>query len=212
MNKDKKLTENSGKNGAGNEIKVKINNVKLVENINLTKITKKVIEVRESRIRFMYTNIRSLMNNNKREEICAIIKEQNIEILGITESWTNENIANSEISLPDFTLYRKDRIIGDRTRGGGVLLYIKNDIISMEENNEDETESIWARIKLDGRVDIVVGVCYRAPGTNLEEGKKLLDRITEIAKNPCIIMGDFNYPDINWELQEAGPGGIAFFD
>src|SRR3989442_5763260 len=25
-------------------------------------------------------------------------------------------------------------------------------------------------------------------------------------------MGDFNYPDINWELQEAGPGGIAFLD
>ena len=45
-----------------------------------------------------------------------------------------------------------------------------------------------------------------------ERGKKLLDRITEIAKNPCLIMGDFNYPDINWKLQEAGPEGIAFLD
>ena len=105
-------------------------------------------------------------------------------------------------------MFRKDR----KSRGGGVLLYIKENLISVDENCGEGTESIWVKVKLDSKKEICVGVCYRAPATNSEEEKKLIDTIAEIARKPCVIMGDFNFPDINWDLQEAGPRGKDFLE
>ena len=34
------------------------------------------------------------MNENKRDEICLYLIENNIDVLGITESWGNENISD----------------------------------------------------------------------------------------------------------------------
>jgi len=70
------------------------------------------------------------MNNNKREELNTILIEEDIDILGITESWTHEFIEDAEISFNGYILYRKDRAesVNEDTRGGGVLLYVKNSL------------------------------------------------------------------------------------
>ena len=46
----------------------------------------------------------------------------NASILGITESWLDDSVPDSEISIDNFSLLRKDR----NRNGGGVALYIKN--------------------------------------------------------------------------------------
>ena len=46
----------------------------------------------ENILKFMYTNIRSIMNNNKLVEIKRMLLEDNIDILGVTESWMREDI------------------------------------------------------------------------------------------------------------------------
>ena len=43
-------------------------------------------------------------------------------IIGITESWANNDITYAELGLEGYVMFRKDRI---GRRGGGVLLYIK---------------------------------------------------------------------------------------
>ena len=48
------------------------------------------------------------------------------EIIEITESWTFEDLQNSELNIEGYILLRKDRIVGDNVRGGGVMLYIKS--------------------------------------------------------------------------------------
>ncbi len=41
-------------------------------------------------------------------------------IIGITESWANNDITNAELGLEGYVMFRKDRM---GRRGGGVLLY-----------------------------------------------------------------------------------------
>ena len=50
-------------------------------------------------------------------------------IIGITESWANNDITNAELELEGYVMFRKDRI---GRRGGGVLLYIKDTIPAYE--------------------------------------------------------------------------------
>ena len=46
-------------------------------------------------------------------------------ITGITESWANKDIADAELGLAGYIIFRRDRI---GRRGGGVTLYIKESI------------------------------------------------------------------------------------
>ena len=73
----------------------------------------------------MYTNIRSVLNNCKLEELQVFAREKNIDILSLTESWAHNCITDQEISLKGYVLFRKDRILGEKIRGGGVLMYVR---------------------------------------------------------------------------------------
>ena len=55
-------------------------------------------------------------------------------IIGITESWANNDITYGELGLEGYVMFRKD-IIG--RRGGGVLLYIKETIPAYEVQLQD---------------------------------------------------------------------------
>ena len=54
------------------------------------------------------------MNKNKREELEWLIGEHDIDILGITESWTNADIGDAEINFKGFTMYCQDRKVEGR--------------------------------------------------------------------------------------------------
>ena len=47
------------------------------------------------------------------------------QIIGITESWANNDITDAELGLEGYAMFMKDRI---GIRGGGVLLHIKDTI------------------------------------------------------------------------------------
>ena len=50
-------------------------------------------------------------------------------MVGITESWANNDITDAELGLTGYVMFRKDRM---GRRGGGVLLYIKENIPEYE--------------------------------------------------------------------------------
>lgn len=80
----------------------------------------------------MFVNARSVLSNFKIEELEAYAMENDLDIIGIAESWLTDNILQSEVNLNGFTLYRKDRCRVRPGRGGGVMLYIRNDVKSVE--------------------------------------------------------------------------------
>ena len=79
-------------------------------------------------LKCMCTNIRSILNKNKRDEIKLRVLDNEVDILGVTESWGSNKIEDEELEIPGFTLFRRDRR-GDVTkRGGRILLYIKESL------------------------------------------------------------------------------------
>ena len=66
--------------------------------------------------------------------------------------------------MEGYRLFRKD---GQGRRGGGVALYVSDQLECMELRlgmDEEPTKSLWVRIKgRAGTGNIIVGVCYRPP-------------------------------------------------
>ena len=52
-----------------------------------------------------------------------MVEDIDPQIIGITESWTN--IADAELGLTGYVIFRRDRI---GRRGGAVILYVKESI------------------------------------------------------------------------------------
>ena len=71
----------------------------------------------------MCLNARSI--TNKKIELNIIVDDITPHIIGITESWTHNDITYAELGLDGYVMFRKDRI---GKKGGGVLLYIKDTI------------------------------------------------------------------------------------
>lgn len=162
----------------------------------------------------MFTNLRSIMNKNKREELERRLLDGKYDILGITESWTHEEVEDAEIALRGYKVFRRDRdkLKSEKVRGGGVLLYVKEDMNVQEvEDRNLICETIWVKLKtISGYLKI--GVCYRSPTANEREIKELFENIKRNTNETAIVMGDFNYKDIDWEIMRTSGDGNDFIE
>ena len=146
--------------------------------------------------RCYYANARSL--RAKMGELECLVARENIDIVGITETWWNaEN--QWDTAIPGYKLYRRDR---EGRIGGGVAIYVKEGIesskIEIEGGPDSTIESLW--VKLPGQKnDVIVGVCYRPPDQTIEGDLEMGKQFREVTKkDKVVIMGDFNYPHIDW--------------
>ena len=91
-------------------------------------------------IKCVCLNDRSIIN--KKNELNIMVDDIKPHIIGITESWANNDITDAELGLEGYVMFRKDRI----GRRGGVLLYIKETIPAYEVQLQEEAdcnEAIW---------------------------------------------------------------------
>ena len=75
-------------------------------------------------------NIRSIYN--KTTSLTAFIKEHDISVMCIVESWLHDSIRNSELFLNGFRLHRLDRV---GKGGGGIVILIANNYCSSIGNS-----------------------------------------------------------------------------
>ena len=77
---------------------------------------------------------------NKKNELDIMVDEIKPHIIGITESWANNDITDAELGLEGYVMFRKDTM---GKRGGGVLLYIKEtiEVVASKINNMKENKS-----------------------------------------------------------------------
>lgn len=147
-------------------------------------------------------NARSLTGRFDQFEswICNV----NPDVIAITESWTNDKILDSELSLPGYTMFRKDRP-GNR-EGGGVLLYIRSILKPFEVSpSTGFPEQVWCGISDSSGRDFYLGVCYRTPTDNIfgsGNHEVLRELLTEIGGSDkhFILIGDFNYSFRKWPI------------
>ena len=139
----------------------------------------------------------------KRSEFQAKVQQLRPDIIGLTEinpknaSWS---LMEQDLNLTGYTLYAN-------LKGRGVVLYVRDSIQSREMTIVADTgTSVWCELMLRGGDTLVVGVVYRSPAAAEEQTRSILQLIDEVvSKKPThlLIIGDFNFPEIDWTLQTS---------
>src|SRR5215813_9478374 len=110
-----------------------------------------------------------------------------------------------------FQKYRKS------SKEGGVLIYIRECLrVKLREDlmqlREHEVESVW--VELFGKTDkkLLWGTFYRPPNSSKDYDTAIREQIIQSSlKGDMIIVGDFNYPTINWNSLTAGGREEQYF-
>ena len=153
-------------------------------------------------IKCVCLNARSIIH--KKNELNIMADDIQPHIIGITESWANNDITDAEMGLEGYAMFRKDRM---GRRAGGVLLYIKDTIPAYEVQLQEEadcSEAKWCK-QVTGHTTVTIGIIYRCPNITKQNNEKPHNAISEVSKGDCIIMADFNHGNIKWDsLQSTG--------
>jgi exonuclease III len=87
----------------------------------------------------------------------------------------------------------------------GVGIYVRKELMAEEVTVITKfQESIWISIKLNAKDKVIVGCVYKIPSSkqeHLDELESLMRNVSQMDKEylRILIMGDFNYPKINWK-------------
>lgn len=139
--------------------------------------------------------------SNKTDELHQVTLLNKSSVLCVTEIWLTPSIPNSAISIPGYTIFRKDR---HNQTGGGVCAYISNKIPCkrLTEYDQDGVESLWISRRPNSlpRSIILLGIVYHSTANREMENIELRDHIQVIVDNflnkypnaLVIITGDFN--------------------
>src|SRR5436190_20631254 len=97
------------------------------------------------------------------EEMASLVADFDFDIFGVTETWLHPDSPFQNYKIPGYTILRCDRA---NSVGGGVALYVKEDIVHEQYTLPDDTasgiECVCAILKLKG---VKIGLCviYRPP-------------------------------------------------
>ncbi|XP_063915606.1 uncharacterized protein LOC135131690 [Zophobas morio] len=137
----------------------------------------------------------------------------------VQETWLSPSIPDSFVSVPNFTLFRSDRI---NRLGGGVCIYVSDQILSEFSVtpinvNTFGIDSLFLKVS-NKNVTFVLGCVYRPPRpVLLADDNNLFSSLSQLAftHNKFFVFGDFNMPDIAWPLnmsQHFSPSSQLLID
>ena len=162
------------------------------------------------KIRIMYTNADMLVN--KKQELKDRITKEWPDIIGINEvklkNMNGVELKREEFK-PDNEKYDIFEVNVEKEGGRGQLLFADKKLNAEEIKINSTAEEVLA-IKIDTEKgnSLIVALMYRSPSSTSENNKKIrqaIEEITNMDGSDIIIMGDFNYKEINWE-REKGMG------
>ena len=153
------------------------------------------------------TNWQSVCNLHRFQDL---VYAENSDVIGVNETWLNQNISNCEILHSGFTIFGRDR--SDRG-GGGVLIAIKTAFFKAVKEFKPESEAELQQLEiLFAEITTLIGqrilycFCYRPSNNFLHEVCDQFDNM--------VISGDFNLPDILWDSIHSalGVSDLAFIE
>jgi hypothetical protein len=125
------------------------------------------------------------------------------DIIGVTEvkpkNYNNE-INPQEYSIDGYKLYHSNV---DKKIGRGILIYINNTLTAQETTMDTKfEENLFIDMKLNNNDRLLIGCIYRSESgtaTNNNKLRQLIDEASTKGYSHILMMGDFNYRDINWK-------------
>ena len=158
---------------------------------------------------FCHLNTRSLPTINDTGPRLHHIEQEftidnHYDLIAMTETHLSPQISDTDISISNYQLFRKDR----NRHGGGVCIYVSNSfpVTRLDELDQDNAEILWLKLNIDNKI-VYFGVCYRPPGqTNQEKTEFLdileshLDQLLPLCNHnkSLILTGDFNDKTTDW--------------
>nr|VZH94046.1 unnamed protein product [Spirometra erinaceieuropaei] len=164
---------------------------------------------KEKKLKCLYSNAQSLLS--KLDELKIYVDQTLPDVISITETWLSASVDDREVALSGYHLFRKDRL---GRQGGGVLVYVNYGLFASEKEGQlaRTTETIWLTVKTPGSQPLEILTVYRPPRNDPQSDSSLLEELDAISIRPNVmIMGDFNAPNIDWNLTSA-PGSEFNFD
>ena len=154
--------------------------------------------VASNTLRCLLINARSLRNIVL--DLQALLIEKHTPIVAITETWLDAGFMDFELGMKDYSINRKDR---QNRRGGGVLLAVHRNLIAIRRSDLeiDDAEIVMVEICQKSKDSVLFGVCYRPPNAKMEYSlilRRCLERIDATRFSTCYLVGDFNFPCIDW--------------
>ena len=162
----------------------------------------------------MYLNARSI--KSKLNELEILARENNPDLILVTESWCSSEITNSELSIENYFIdpsLRQDRKDTSNGIGGGLLVYVKNGLKILTVDNTVDFNQ-YCRFNVlsdDNKVDFNVTLIYRSPNSK-SANNELLYSLLRTSTCNNLIVGDFNYPNIDWSTYSGDSKTKDFLD
>jgi hypothetical protein len=152
---------------------------------------------------------------NKLNELRAIVALVEPDIIGVTETHFLTTIPSATYHLPGYILYRADRVLGSH---GGSAFYIKSSLSAsvsgIHVHPMGEWESIWCTVVIPQVTTIELSCIYRIPSNSLPDHwdsffSNLLHSPATKPNCSVLIMGDFNFPSIDWHTQSTSQSDLS---
>ena len=146
---------------------------------------------------------------NKRPELEALVEIHKPIVVGICEVKPKNyryEIQPSEITLPGYELYHTLS-----NQGRGICLHVKQELRPTLIDLENSfSESLFVNCKLENNENMIIGLIYRSPSIKDEQTNtqlnETLTKAADLKADHLVIMGDFNYPEINWQEHRSTVG------
>ena len=154
----------------------------------------------DSSIKILYLNARSICNKLPALELN--VAEIDPDLIIITESWCNDKISDAFLSIKNFSVeIRIDRTDTAHGIGGGILVYAKNTIkIDRLDCDSDFIQYCMFDVcSKNSSSSMTILAFYRSPNSTEENNDKLCKLVENLSdKHFNIVIGDLNFPNINW--------------
>lgn len=113
------------------------------DSIDSTKVMVQILCKQKKGLSICHLNAQSL--RNKTDELRYIFEESNVDVICISETWLDNTVSDSMVSICGYKVFRSDRA----THAGGVCIYVKTKmkchVVAMS-SNECAIEFIYVEI------------------------------------------------------------------
>ena len=161
-------------------------------------------------VNILFMNAQSVCN--KIDELRAMVAGEKPDIIAICETWTNDTMGDSIFGIEGYDIAsrcdRNDTVGG---RGGGLLVYNRKEMCVWKISVDSGfNQGVTVRVRC-GNEDLNVHSVYRSPNST-RDNDMMLNHWVSSMRGSNIIIGDLNYPDIDWRAETSGSRGRGFLE
>ena len=150
--------------------------------------------VNMTKLKIAHLNVYHLPN--KVADICAYINQNGpFHLFGLSETRLNSSISNEAISIPHFSVERRDPCLPGQT---GLAIYVHHSVQHSVRRRTDlessSVECLWLEIKVSKGRPLLIGLFYRNPSAKFDWYDDFLHNLdcAGVHKNDVLLLGDFN--------------------